>query len=139
MRKIIHDLLTANTTLTNMIPADRWIQGSAMLNVPERPFAVIRFGGFLRGITRKDGSGIRTARLEVWGHWDRGSFLGVDDLLREVRRTLLTAKDIKRVREDGSAVFFMEASWENDSPDMFDQDTLTNCRATIFEVVGNGW
>jgi hypothetical protein len=139
MRTLIYELLTSDPDITAAIPPERWVQGSALLNTPERPYGVIRFGGFLRGITRADGSGIRTARLEVWVHRDRGSFVDIDATVRLVRKKLLTAKDISRTRDDGSTVYMMEAIWENDSPDMFDQDTLTNAAGTIFEVVGNGW
>jgi hypothetical protein len=139
MRKLIYDLITTDPEITARVPADRWVQGSALLNTPERPYGVIRFGGQLRAMTRPDGSGIRTVRLEVWVHHDRGSFIFIDDTLKIIRTKLLAAEQLTRVRDDGSTVYLIQALWENDSPDMFDQDTMTNAKATIFEVVGSGW
>ena len=130
MRKLIFELITAQGFLTDKIPADRWLQSSAVDTEPARPFAVIGMDENVRGATRKPG--VRRLRIHI--HDDPGSYVRIDKIIEDLIDVLDNAKEIQG--DDDS--YLAQADWNETSPDLFDDGHRTITKNASFTLVGRG-
>ena len=129
MRKLVYTLLTGQATLTDHIPADRWIQSSDVDQEPVRPFAVIAMDEAVRGATRKPG--VRRLRIHI--HDDPGSYIRIDKILEDVIEFL---GDVRAAQDADS--YLAQADWIETSPDLFDDGHRTITKNASFVLAGRG-
>jgi hypothetical protein len=126
MRTVIHGLIINDPGITALIPADRWFQASSIDAAPQLPFGVIRISG---NFPTPVASGQR--RIEVWVHDAKGSYIQIDDILELVQELFDRTFDVV---DDGWRLTCM--TWDNDSPDLFDDGYGTNCKMKAFTATG---
>lgn len=97
---------------------------------PPKPFIVYKLSGDFRGPSRT--SVHRTARLEVWVHDDKGSYVLIDGMLDSIERALDGAV---HVQAGDSRI--SQALWESRSPDLDDSGFGTLCKMTSYTIVGS--
>jgi hypothetical protein len=136
MRALVRGLLVAALPQTTDelglpqsadIPAERWFGSGAVLDVPPRPFAEIRFGGRVRGMAQ-----VNRRRLEVWIHDEEGDYDRIEKWIRYVKGVLDGAGHVG----DGVGNEIISCEWLSDSTDLYDSGYRTNCMSTTFELVG---
>lgn len=132
IRSLIRERLVADATITTLIPADRWLASSSVdAEPPARPFAVLRYLGVNPGMSR-----INQTRLEVWIHDDPGSYKRIDDIIRRVRANL---DGVEQASDSGGSTQLIQARWEGDSVDLFDDGYRTNTKSSGFTLTGTGF
>lgn len=126
MRSALLSFLMQETALTDLIPEERWVSGRDLEDRPPTPFAVLRFGGSLRGVDP-----VRVVRLEIWVHDEPGNYDLVDNVIK-----LIYGKLHKAIHISDSEAEIVCATWVGDSTDLFDPGLRTNTKSTGYELVG---
>lgn len=133
MRATIHQLLSQNVSLTPLIPTERWFQAGNVLDVPRKPFAVLRWIAPVSG----DARGTFAHQLQVQVHDDRGSYADIDRILGGPYRTggvyPLLAGIVDLVGVDGRVT---QADYLGDSGDQEDIDYKTNMKYSSWQIAG---
>jgi len=125
MRSTIRAALIADVTLTNLIPAVRWIDSSAMEDSPPTsPFAVLRYGEVTRQI-----SGASFGSVRIWIHDRPGSYAKIEQIQRRIR-TVLEATPATSING------LIEIKWEGDGEDLSDPAYRTVSKVSTFKIVG---
>jgi len=133
MRATVRNLLLADPALTALIPTSRWFQAGAVLDVPPKPFAVLRWIAPVAGNAR--GSFARQLRVDV--HDERGSYARIDRILGMPGRIggvysiLSQAFGVTGV--DG---YISQADYLGDSGDQEDLDLRSNFKFSSWQLVG---
>lgn len=83
MRATIHQLLVAEASLTAVIPTERWFQVGNVVDVPKKPFAILRWITPVPG----NASGTFAQQLRIELYDDRQSYKRIDELLGGPYRT----------------------------------------------------
>lgn len=130
MRAIVRGFIIGRPEIVELIPADRWFEGGAVIDTPTKPFGVLKFGGTFRGM-----GPVRVNRLEVVVHAERGSFDLIDTVLL---RSKLAFADAVHLRRAGSDVEVMQVDWVSDSPDLFDAEHRSNTRSSQYDLIAKG-
>lgn len=94
----------------------------------EKPFAVLTFEGPNPGMSR-----VKQMRGFLWVHDEVGDYTKIDDVLKAARDII--PETIQHFHE---GVWLIEASWEGDSPDSFDDIRRTNVKNAAFLLTGSG-
>ncbi len=128
MRAAVYQHIVSHDPLTDLIPAERWYSGRAVVDTPVPPFAALRFMGTTPGI-----SVVKRARLEIWVHDKVGSYDLIDEIILGIRARLDGVTNI--VFEDSRLI---QSDWVSDSGDLFDPAYGTNTKNTGFDLVGKG-
>lgn len=97
---------------------------------PPKPFIIYKIAGEFKGATRT--SQHRTARLEVWVHDNKGSYVLIDGMLDSIERALDLAVHVQAGESRIS-----QALWESRSPDLDDSGFGTLCKMTSYTIVGS--
>lgn len=131
MRKTIYAALTATTALTDIVPAARWYGAGAVVDVPVKPFVVLRWLAPVPGATRW----LNQLRVDV--HDERGSYERIDALLGNPYSgggiyDVLTGL-VDYVGSDGRIT---QCDYLNHSGDQEDDVYLTNYKFTSWQVIG---
>lgn len=133
MRNTVHQLLTAQAGLVAVVPSDRWYQAGAVVDVPPRPFVVLRWLAPVGG--NASGRFMRQLRLEI--HDERGSyarcqaFLGGPDKNNGVYAVLSPL--LNYVGVDGRIT---QADYLGHSGDQEDQTYNTNMQFSSWRMIG---
>lgn len=132
MRKLVYDLLIAQSVLTDQVPAVRWYEEGAVIDTPlARPFVILKTTGTSRNVGR-------FTTLEIWVYDDRGSYTKIDNFLRTLRSFLDTAAESSRTRSDGSVVRLVTTDWQGDSADLYDDIFRCGTRYGSWRLIGAG-
>jgi hypothetical protein len=126
MRALLHAAIVAETDLTAIIPAGRWIAGGAVDAAPIRPFAVIRIVDAPVSVVKSS-----QYRVQIWIHDNRGSYARIDSVLPLLRETLENA-----FPAENATSRIVCAEWSGDSPDLTDEGYNTNARYSTFTLTG---
>ncbi len=126
MRDLLYQWIIANTELTTMIPADRWIQQGAVDNPPERPFAVLAFTDRPRTEV-----GSAQPRVTVYVHDNRGTYSYIDPVIHYLEVEL---PKIGQLENADSRI--VDIRWEASSGDLTDDGYNTNVRTATFALTG---
>ena len=133
MRATIHSLLVADVALTAVIPSERWYQAGAVIDVPPKPFAVLRWLSPVPG----DAKGTRAHQLQVQVYDERGSYKRIDDLLGGPYRSggvyPILAGILGVTGDDG---YVAQADYLGDSGDDVDVDFKANTKFSSWQVIG---
>lgn len=78
MRATVRDLILANGALTALIPAERWLQVGNVIDVPLKPFAILRWITPVAGDAK--GTYANQLRIEIYDKRP-GSYKTVDQIL----------------------------------------------------------
>ena len=123
MRSVVRGSVIADTALTNIIPASRWIDSSAVLDKPPtRPFAVFRYGE-LQHVAKPGAFRL----LRVWVHDTPGSYKQIEEVLRLLRANL------ERLSDKQSKILCIE--WQSDGEDLSDPTYNTVFKVATFRIV----
>lgn len=126
MRALMYSVITGAPSLTNLIPAERWIGGGAVDEPPARPFAVIRITDSPLSISKA-----AKPTVQIWVHDNRGSYTKIDRILEALHAVLIAVEDLE---DATSRIACIE--WTGDSPDLVDTDYNTNVRYATFSLTG---
>lgn len=130
IRSLAMSILKSDSELAAVIPGNRWYTSTAVRETPPRPFAVVRYAGTFPGLSR-----INQTRMEIWYHDEVGSYSRINELILRTREVF--ALVVQRKDPDSSS-WIMEAKWEGDSVDLYDDAQLTNARSCTFTLTGTG-
>jgi hypothetical protein len=133
VRATVRGLLVADGSLTAVIPTERWFQAGAVLDVPVKPFAILRWISPVAG----DARGSFAHQLQVQIHDDRGSYKRIDELLGGPYRTggvySILAGIAGLAGVDG---YVAQADYLGDSGDDVDVDFKSNTKFSSWQIAG---
>ena len=133
MRETIRSLIVADALLTAVIPTERWYQAGAVLDVPSKPFAILRWIAPVTG----DARGTFAHQLQVAIYDQRGSYKRIDALLGGRYRTggvyPLLAGIAGLTGADG---YVAQADYLGDSGDQEDIDYKANMKYSSWQIIG---
>lgn len=133
MRATIHQLLTGDAGLTALIPAERWIQQGAVLDVPRKPFVVLRWIAPVAGAAR----GGFLYQLQVQVHDHRGTYTDIDKILGGPHRTGGVWPLLDGVANlEGPDGRVTECDYLGTSGDDVDVDFKTNTKYSSWQIIG---
>lgn len=133
MRRTIHSLLVGQTSLTSLIPTERWYQQGSVIDVPKKPFAVLQWLSPVSG----DARGTFANQLQVRVYDDRGSYLDIDRILGGPHRSggvypiLAGVTDL--VGPDGRVT---QCDYLGTSGDDVDVDYRANVKWASWQIIG---
>jgi hypothetical protein len=121
----MHQYLTSQSALTSIVPALRWYQAGNVVDVPQKPFVVVRW---LAPVPLAVSFG-RQLRLDV--HDNRGSYAHIDAFNKAVQPILNSVIDLQ-----GSDGRVTECSYLGNGGDQEDETYGTNYSFTSWQVIG---
>jgi len=125
MRKTMYQFLVAQAPLLAVVPVSRWYQAGSVVDVPVKPFAVLRW---LAPVPLAVGFG-RQLRLDV--HDTRGSYANIDTFNRAATAALKSVVDLVGV--DGRIT---QCDFLGSGGDQEDDTYKTNYSFTSWQVIG---
>lgn len=126
-RQWIYQSLTANGSITAIVPASRIFSSGALTGrIDANPFLVIRM--MPSNMELSEGVA-HSQNVAVWAHDQPGSYQRIDTLLGLVRATL-----VGQVASPGA----IACRWQGDSQDLADDGLGTITRNSAFLCVGTG-
>ena len=133
MRATVRDLLISTPQLVALIPAERWFQAGAVLDIPVFPFAVLRWISPVRSPSGSDAK-----QLQVAVHDARGSYDRIDKILGEPYRTGVSVYSIlsEAVGVSGSDGYLAQADYLGNSGDQEDIDYKSNMMFSSWQIAG---
>lgn len=130
-RTLLRDTVVADDEIIELVPKDRWTSGRSFdeANLPDRPFAVIRWG------VVNPGMGGMTRRLVTfWIHSEPGSYETIDSVLSRLKAILDGTVHLT----DGQGNWLSSIEWQSDSGDLYDPGYRTNTKNSTYEIIGTG-
>jgi hypothetical protein len=82
MRGLVRGLIVGTPAIAALIPTERWFSAGAVIDVPLKPFAVLRWLSPVRG----DARGSFSHQLRVDVHDERGSYDLIEEILGDPYR-----------------------------------------------------
>jgi hypothetical protein len=132
MRGLIDSIITSDSTLTTLVPADRWREAWVDDSTPIRPFVEYRWG--LTSPSVHSQNAVRSAPLDLYVHDDQGSFDSkINPVISRLRIVLEVAAGMV-----GFGASLVAAEWSEDGPDAYDDGHRTAVRYTRYRIVGTG-
>ena len=135
MKTLFWNVLAGDARVTALVPANRIVEMSTMLSTVPSPFPFIAYS---TTVNQRSGHGTGMSTIEVTAYDERGTYDGVDAVLRAVRLAVADAGERTRVRTDGTTVKLVESVWLGEGPELNDPDLQANMRSTSFQLVGIG-
>jgi hypothetical protein len=133
IRGLVDDIILADSTLTDLVPAERWREAWMDDTTPARPFVEYRWGLTLPSVHHANL--VRSAPLDLYVHDDQGSFDSkINPVITRLRDVLEAAAGT--VAEGASLIC---AEWQEDGPDGYDDGHRTAVRYTRYRIVGTGF
>lgn len=133
MRGVIRDLLVSTPALTALIPSERWFAAGSVIDVPLKPFAVLRW---LAPVGNSINSGfLHQLRVDI--HDERGSYDLIEAVLGDPNRgggvyaTLSAALGV--TGQDG---YVAECDYLGHSGDQEDPNYATNYKFSSWQIIG---
>lgn len=133
MRATIFQLLTGSAPLTALIPTERWFHAGSVVDVPVKPFAILRWIAPVTGAAKQ--SYAHQLRVEIYDN--RGSYQTIDKILGGPHRSggvfplLNGIQDL--VGPDGR---ISQADYLGDSGDDVDVDYKANFKFSSWQIIG---
>jgi hypothetical protein len=133
MRATIRDLLIADTSLTALVPTERWFEPGAVIDVPEKPFVVLRW----IAPVASNASGAFLHQLRIDAHDDRGNYGRIEALLGGPYRSGGIYPHLTGIMGlTGSDGYVAQADYLGDSGDQEDEEYLTNYKFSSWQIAG---
>jgi hypothetical protein len=133
MRATIHQLLIAETSLTAVIPQERWYQMGNVLDIPRKPFAILRWIAPVRG----DARGTFSHQFQVAIHDERGSYDRIEELLGGPYRLGGVYPVLSGIMGiTGIDGYIAQADYLGDSGDDVDVDYKSNTKYSSWQIAG---
>lgn len=131
MRTLFRDMIINDSPLSALIPAERWCEAGSVTeeNVPERMFAVIRYGVDSPGM-----GDIQRGIVTIWIHDNPGTYEDINKVLKALYGRLNRVEG----QQDGSGNEITSCVWESNSGDLYDPGFRTVTRNATFNLVGKG-
>jgi hypothetical protein len=133
MRKTLYTALTSASALTALVPAERWFEAGAVVDHPDKMFAVVRW----LSPVPSTGSGRWLNQLRIDVHDKRGSYKRIEQLLGNpysgggIYDVLTGLVDF--VGADGRIT---QCDYLNHSGDQESEEYGTNYKFTSWQVIG---
>lgn len=135
MRATVRNLLIADAALTAFIPTQRWFQVGNVLDVPTKPFAILRWITPVAG----DAAGTFAYQLRVELYDDRGSYKDIDAALGGRYLTGGVYSILSAVMDHtGSDGYIGQADFLGNSGDDVNTDYRANFKYSSWQIMGRG-
>lgn len=133
MRATVRDLIIAEAQITALLPADRWFQAGAVLDIPVFPFAILRWLSPVRSDSGRD-----MKQLQVAVYDRRGSYETIDQILGDPDRVGPTVYTILAgsAGVSGSDGYIAQADYLGNSGDQEDTDYKANMMFSSWQIAG---
>lgn len=125
MRAAMYELLTGHEPLTDIVPVERWFQAGAVVDVPIKPFVVMRW------LSPTPLTGRLGHQFQVRVHDERGDYSRIDEFLR-----LVDALCRATVQFQGSDGRITQIDVLPHSGDQEDPVYASNMRFSALQVIG---
>ena len=133
MRKTVRDLIVASAPLTALIPTERWFQPGGVVDIPVRPFAVLRWIAPVAGAT----SGLWAYQLRVDVHDERGSYARIEQILGGQYKVGGVWPILNGIMDvTGADGRVTQADFLGDSGDQESDDYGTNYKFSSWQIIG---
>lgn len=128
MRRLIHTLLSTHQPLMDLLPGGLYGDRSLKDTPAVKPFGVLLHEGPSRGLGT-----VHRATTVLWVHDEVGDYTRIDDALKVARLHLAA-----QVQVSLNGIYLMQAEWQGDSVDLYDDARGTNVKNATFLLVGSG-
>lgn len=136
MRATIRDLFVADAALTAVVPTERWFQAGNVLDVPLKPFVILRWITPVRGDAR--GTFAHQLRIDVHDH--RGSYKRIDALLGGPYRIGGVYAVLQTLMgHTGTDGYIAQADYLGESGDDADVDFKSNFKYGSWQIAGRSF
>lgn len=136
MRATIRDLIIAEPTLTAVIPPLRWFEAGAVIDVPAKPFAVLRWISPVAG----DAKGSFAHQFQVQIFDNRGSYKRIEEILGGPYRTGGVHEILAGIADvTGSDGRVTQADFLGYSGDDVDINTKSNTKYSMWQIIGRAF
>lgn len=133
MRATIRNLLIGDAALTSIIPTERWYEPGAVLDTPERPFAILRW----IAPVASNAKGAFANQLRVDVHDDRGSYTRLEEILGGPYRSGGIYPHLSGIGGLlGADGYVAQADYLGTSGDQEDEDYMTNYMFSSWQIIG---
>lgn len=133
MRATIRDLIIAEPSLTALIPPERWLEAGAVIDVPRKPFAVLRWISPVAG----DARGTFAHQFQVQIFDDRGSYKRIEQILGGPYRTGGVYPILAGIADvTGADGRVTQADFLGVSGDDVDVNTKSNTKFSSWQIIG---
>lgn len=134
MRSTVRNLLIGNGALTTLIPTERWFQLGNVVDVPVKPFAILRWITPVAGDAR--GTFSKQLRIEVYDKRP-GSYQTIDQILGDEH----TGDGIYGVLSEafgitGADGYLAQADFLGNSGDDVNIDFKANFKYSSWQIIG---
>lgn len=133
MKATIHQLITGSAPLTALIPTERWYTAGSVVDVPIKPFAILRWITPVAGAAKQTYA--HQLRVEVYDN--RGSYQEIGRILGGPHRSggvfPLLAGISDLVGPDGRVTM---ADYLGESGDDVNVDYKANMRYSSWQIIG---
>ena len=137
MRATVHQLLTGVGALTAVIPTERWFQLGDVIDVPQLPFAILRW---LSPVQSDSGAQLHQLQIAVYDR--RGSYAQIDRLLGGPYQ-LLTPSIYSVLNGIGGLTgvdgYVTQADYLGHSGDDVDIDFKANTKYSSWQIAGRSF
>lgn len=128
MRRLIYSALTASAEFMALLPGGLTGDRSLVETPEAKPFGVLMYEGPTSGSVR-----IHRVTLRLWVHDEEGDYTRIDAALKTARSALAAAETMSL-----NGVHLLEARWQGDSADLYDDARGTNVKNSTYTLVGSG-
>jgi hypothetical protein len=133
MRATVRDLILSDAALVGLIPSERWFSPGGVTDVPEKPFAVLRWLSPVRG----DARGTFAHQLRVDVHDARGSYDLIEEVLGDpYRGGGVWAVLAGALGVEGSDGYVGQCDYLGHSGDQEDETYGTNYKFSSWQILG---
>lgn len=131
MRVAFYKTMTDATAVMTIVDADSWYESGAIVDTPEPPFVVVRWGPE----TVHGGPSMTSRTVQVWAHQARGSYDTINNVLHEVMEVAAGMSEVEVPWAQGISRV-TQADYVFGSGELFDREYKTNCRYVEFRCTG---
>jgi hypothetical protein len=134
MRRTVRDLLIGTAQLTALIPPERWFAAGGIVDVPVKPFAILRWIAPVPGAF----STAYANQLRVDVHDERGDYERIDAILGGPYKAGVSVYTVLSAAfaVTGADGYVAQADYINHSGDQEDPDYKSNYRFSSWQIIG---
>jgi hypothetical protein len=133
VRATVRNLLIGNGPLTALVPTTRWFQVGNVLDVPVKPFVILRWIAPVAG----NAAGSLAHQLRIDVHDERGSYKRIDQILGGPYRSGGVYEILANVAgHAGPDGYIAQADYLGDSGDQEDIDYRSNYKFSSWQIAG---
>lgn len=133
MRAVIHQALVGDGALMALLPTERWFQQGSVIDVPRKPFAILRWIAAVPGNAQQS----YAHQLQVQIYDDRGTYQDIDRILGGPHRSGGVWSILSGITNlEGADGRVTQCDYLGQSSDDVDVDFKANTKYSSWQIIG---